>query len=181
MMVHAMKYVSSILLGCCMQFCVQGSVLAVETSASYIQSINTRLNDRESLAIAVSVRVASMRYDIPEEVLLALMQVESSFDHSSVSPRKAVGLMQIHLPTWIYNKIGREQLIEGVGSKDVLNPFVNIQAGAWILRSYMEQCPSGNPLVYGLMRYRGGKKNSHPRVVLRRASSIISLRQETER
>lgn len=70
---------------------------------------------------------AAGRHGIDSLLLAAVVEVESGFSPDAVSPRGAVGLMQI-LPS-----TGRAQGAEG----DLLDPRVNVEAGSRYLRGLL--------------------------------------------
>ncbi len=63
------------------------------------------------------IRAAAARYNLPEALLLAVMAVESNFDHRAVSEKGAVGLMQLMPATakdmYVANAYEPAQNIEG--------------------------------------------------------------------
>lgn len=79
-------------------------------------------------SIAVSIPEASQRFDIPASWLRAVIRVESGGDLRAVSPKGAMGLMQIMPQTW-----ANLQLRYGLGA-DPFDAHDNILAGAAYLR-----------------------------------------------
>ena len=80
-----------------------------------------------------AVRIASKDYGVSESVIYAVMKSESSFRLTVVSPKGAVGLMQL-LPStaeFIAKKLD-EEYVDG----SLLDPAVNIKYGTWYL-SYL--------------------------------------------
>ena len=71
---------------------------------------------------------AAGRHGVDSLLLAAIIDVESGFSPNAVSPRGAVGLMQI-LPS-----TGRAQGVKG----DLLNPRVNVDAGSSYLRGLLD-------------------------------------------
>ncbi len=72
----------------------------------------------------------SERFDVPREVIYAVIRAESGFDPEAVSPKGAVGLMQILPETyeWLTTKTGEEY------SPDKLyDPYTNIYYGTFFL------------------------------------------------
>jgi soluble lytic murein transglycosylase-like protein len=63
------------------------------------------------------------RYDLDPRLLEALIQVESGFRHEAISPRGAVGLMQV-LPTTALE----------VGISNPFDPIQNLHAGCRYLK-----------------------------------------------
>jgi Soluble lytic murein transglycosylase and related regulatory proteins (some contain LysM/invasin domains) len=73
------------------------------------------------------IKAAASRYDINPFLIKAIIHVESRFDHLAVSPRGAVGLMQI-----------RPRIASSQGYRDPFNPKENIYAGAGHLRFLLD-------------------------------------------
>jgi soluble lytic murein transglycosylase-like protein len=69
------------------------------------------------------IRAAATKYRLPEALLLAVMAVESNFDHRAVSEKGALGLMQLMPAT------AKEMYVS-----DALEPAQNIEGGARYLR-----------------------------------------------
>ena len=80
-----------------------------------------------------SIAEAAQRYDIPESWIRAVMQAESGGDPHAVSPKGAMGLMQIMPGTW-----GELRGQLGLGT-DPLNPHDNVFAGAAFLRKMRDR------------------------------------------
>ncbi len=70
-------------------------------------------------------------YSVDPLLILAVMAIESSYNPEAESHMGARGLMQI-IPRW-----HPEKLVEHGGESALLDPEVNIQVGARILREYM--------------------------------------------
>ena len=73
------------------------------------------------------IKAAASRYDINPFLIKAIIHVESRFDHLAVSPRGAVGLMQI-----------RPRIASSQGYRDPFNPKENIYAGVGHLRFLLD-------------------------------------------
>ena len=80
-----------------------------------------------------SIAEAAQRYDIPESWIRAVMQAESGGDPHAVSPKGAMGLMQIMPGTW-----GELRGQLGLGT-DPLNPHDNVFAGSAFLRTMRDR------------------------------------------
>ncbi|MEJ1978611.1 MAG: lytic transglycosylase domain-containing protein [Acetobacteraceae bacterium] len=78
--------------------------------------------------LAAWIADASHRFDVPQSWIRAVMQVESAGDARAVSPKGAIGLMQIMPTTWA----GLRQRY-GLGA-DPYDPHANILAGTAYLR-----------------------------------------------
>ena len=76
-------------------------------------------------------------YEIPEDILYAVIRTESRFDSSAVSSAGAVGLMQLMPETflWLTNDMTGEHLAEGM----IYDPETNIRYGAYYLSMMYER------------------------------------------
>ncbi|MDX8391244.1 MAG: transglycosylase SLT domain-containing protein [Mariprofundaceae bacterium] len=85
---------------------------------------------REAEAIARWVYIYSQRFDLSPELILAVIAVETHFDHFAVSNAGAHGLMQV-MPFWK----------KTLGSKDdnLFEIETNIRYGCAILRMYKDR------------------------------------------
>jgi soluble lytic murein transglycosylase-like protein len=96
---------------------------------------------------------AAQQHDVDHELIKAIIATESGFDASVVSPKGAIGLMQLMPPT--AERFG----VASQGSKTVgdrLNdPSVNIQAGTRYLRYLLNLFPGDIELV--LAAYNAGE------------------------
>lgn len=73
---------------------------------------------------------------VPEYVVYAVIRSESSFDEDALSPRGAVGLMQL-MPdtfTWLQTKTG-----ESLEQSQLYSPKVNIRYGIFLLGMLFEE------------------------------------------
>ncbi len=87
-------------------------------------------NQKEAESIARSVYVYSIRFDLSPELLLALIAVESRFDHFAVSNVGARGLMQV-MPFW------KKEL--GQPNDNLFEIETNIRYGSFILKHYIKR------------------------------------------
>ena len=111
----------------------------------------------ERLRILKTVHKHATHVDVPAELVLAVIDVESNFDRFAISSTSALGLMQV-MPFWI----------KELGYKDknaLFNIETNILLGCQILKFYL-QMERGN-LVQGLARYNGsvGRRGYSDRVL----------------
>jgi soluble lytic murein transglycosylase-like protein len=94
---------------------------------------------------------------IPPDLVLALMEVESRFDRWAVSPAGAVGLMQV-MPFWPRELGVQNQLVK-------VAP--NIRMGCEILRYYVRA--ENRNWTRALARYNGSLgRNTYPALVMQR-------------
>ncbi|WP_051387120.1 lytic transglycosylase domain-containing protein [Bradyrhizobium sp. ARR65] len=82
---------------------------------------------------AAFVTEASRRFAIPEQWIIAVMQLESAGNGRAVSPRGALGLMQIMPETWVELSVRYELGI------DPFDPHDNIFAGTAYLREMLDR------------------------------------------
>jgi hypothetical protein len=93
--------------------------------------------------IAGHVRSAAQRYGLPESLVAAVISVESEFNPRAVSPRGALGLMQLMPAT-----------ATGLGVRNALDPRENIDGGARHLRDLLDRFSQDTPLA--LAAYNAG-------------------------
>jgi soluble lytic murein transglycosylase-like protein len=94
---------------------------------------------------------------LPPDLVLALMEVESRFDRWAVSPAGAVGLMQV-MPFWPRQLGVQNQLVK-------VAP--NIRMGCEILRYYLRV--ENRNWTRALARYNGSLgRNTYPALVMQR-------------
>jgi soluble lytic murein transglycosylase-like protein len=94
---------------------------------------------------------------IPPDLVLALMEVESRFDRWAVSPAGAVGLMQV-MPFWPRQLGVQNQLVQ---------TLPNIRMGCEILRYYLRV--ENRNWTRALARYNGSVgRNTYPALVMQR-------------
>ncbi len=74
------------------------------------------------------VKEMAVKYNLPEDLILAVMKVESSFINAQTSSAGAQGLMQLMPGTAEY-----------LGVTDVMDPAQNIEGGAKYLREMLDQ------------------------------------------
>lgn len=97
----------------------------------------------------------SSEYAVDPYLVSAVIFTESRFNEAAVSPKGAVGLMQIMPDTgeWIAGKIG----IDGFDTQMLTDPDVNIRMGCWYLR-YLDDRFSGD-MDKVLAAYNAGPRN----------------------
>ena len=103
--------------------------------STYIQASNRRIDLEVVKRITRSVISASEQYQLSPGLLLAVIKHESNFDPLAVSPKGALGLMQV-IPSWHTDKI---YALKRDKPSNLQDPDFNIHLGAWILRSYIDQ------------------------------------------
>jgi len=100
---------------------------------------------QERLDILRAVHRHATAAELPPELVLAVIDVESNFDRYAISSANALGLMQV-MPFWI----------EEVGESDMNLLFdinFNLLLGCRILKYYLDM--EEGDLIQGLARYNG--------------------------
>jgi len=114
----------------------------------------------ERMEILTRVHYEASRVELPPELVLAVIEVESNFDRYAVSVAGALGLMQV-MPFW-KDEIGRPD--------DNLNHVdTNLRYGCTILKFYLEK--EKGDLRRALGRYNGSLgKRKYPNKVIDKLS-----------
>jgi soluble lytic murein transglycosylase len=103
--------------------------LATERVHSFLSTKLPKLDEQQQRELAASVVNESVRAGLDPILVLAIMRVESNFDHEAVSPTGARGLMQVVSITW------REQtLYDETGPLEYFDPVHNVRVGVGYLR-----------------------------------------------
>ena len=71
-------------------------------------------------------------YNVPEDIIFAVIKVESDFDPEAESSAGAMGLMQL-MPSTFEWLTGKEHLNENLTVRDLQDPEVNIRYGTYYL------------------------------------------------
>ena len=126
---------------------------------------NSRIGAVDRARIARAVIASSRNYDVDPYLVTSILLVESSGNQFAISGRDAVGIMQIHVPTW-GSLVDMEQI-------NLFRVEDNIDLGARILKDYT--------LRYGLwdgvMRYLGaGGPTEEAMAYVSRAQDIYTDR-----
>ncbi len=115
----------------------------------------------ERVRLLTLVHLEASRVDLPPELVLAVIEVESNFDRYAVSVAGALGLMQV-MPFWL-DEIGRPE-------DNLLHTDTNLRYGCTILRFYLDK-ESGD-LRRALGRYNGSLgKRKYPNKVIDKLST----------
>lgn len=92
----------------------------------------------------------STKQGLKPELVMAVIQVESSFNREAISNVGARGLMQL-MPFWIKEI--------GYPGDNLFNPSINLKYGCTVLRSYLKR--SNGKLDLALSRYHGSTATNH--------------------
>jgi Transglycosylase SLT domain len=93
--------------------------------------------------VAESIVNAARKYDLEPRLIASIVIIESRANPFAISGSDAIGIMQIHLPTW-----GQTAERQGVNLFKIED---NIDFGAHILKDYVRQAG----LWEGVKRYKG--------------------------
>ena len=114
----------------------------------------------ERIQILKLVHLEASRVALPPELILAVIETESNFDHYAISVAGAIGLMQI-MPFWL-DEIGRSD-------DNLLHIDTNLRYGCTILRFYLDK--ENGDLRRALGRYNGSLgKRTYPNKVIDKLS-----------
>jgi soluble lytic murein transglycosylase-like protein len=123
----------------------QSSVMSVGPAARSMDAFLERHEVREAnrSRLAESIVTSARKYNLNPRLIASIMIVESGGNPFAISGKDAIGVMQIHLPTW-----GETADHEGI---NLLKIEDNIDFGARILKNYIRQFG----LWEGVKRYSG--------------------------
>jgi len=97
----------------------------------------------QALPFASIVAAAAAEHDLPEALIHAVIRAESNYEPGAVSPKGAVGLMQLMPAT------ARE-----LGVSDARDPVANVRAGSQYLKRLLGMF--GNDIALALAAYNAG-------------------------
>jgi soluble lytic murein transglycosylase len=111
------------------------------------------------------VAAAAKDYGVPQALIYAIMREESAFNPLAVSPRQALGLMQMIKPTAL--RLAKEADIRRFRSRQLFNPEVSIRLGTFYLAVLLQEM-DGN-LVATAAAYQAGERAVHRWLSTRRS------------
>lgn len=114
---------------------------AVRSMDAFLEQNEIRASNRRRLA--ESIVTSAIKHNLSPRLIASIMIVESRGNAFAISGKNAVGIMQIHLPTW-----GQTADREGINLFRIED---NIDFGARILKNYIRQFG----LWQGVKRYNG--------------------------
>jgi soluble lytic murein transglycosylase len=110
---------------------------AAYTVAKALGELHTGLLPAELSRVSVAIAAESSRADLPIELVLALIQVESSGYNFAVSRVGAMGLMQLMPAT--AEGVARRIGLRWVGSAMLFDPVSNVRLGVPYLRELLDR------------------------------------------
>jgi soluble lytic murein transglycosylase-like protein len=126
-----------------------------------------QLNMYDADWFAEVISIAAYRYEVPDDIMVAMIATESSFKLDAVSKSKAIGPAQIMPASWkgiVYN---------------IHDPAENIIAGAHILREYKNKCGSWDCALraynIGIGNFNKGKLRSESTTYINTVNKHIRL------
>ena len=127
---------------------------------------NYSVEDAMAQEVVKTAFLAGQKYNIDPLLLLAVMKVESTFNHRAVSSANAKGLMQV-LPS-----AHPEKIAAAGGVQQLFVPHINIKMGAQILRDCLNR--AGGTMAKALQFYNGAGSDPKQRY----AQKVLTARQE---
>jgi soluble lytic murein transglycosylase len=109
----------------------------------------------EEIKYQAEIQKYAEKFAIEEELLAALIYVESRFNNYSQSPKGAVGLMQLMPSTaiWIAEELGYDDF----QLTDLNEPEINIKFGCWYFSYLYEKFD--RDLIKTIAAYNAGENN----------------------
>lgn len=126
--------------------------LGVAASTAFMEGTVKVQEDREA--------AAKQQQIIDDDLVNAIIQVESSGNPKAISNKGAYGLMQIRWSIW-KDELKKAGIVKE--KRDLFNPRINIEAGKYILAHYMDK--HDNNLKAALNSYSGGAKRYYEKVM----------------
>jgi soluble lytic murein transglycosylase-like protein len=105
---------------------VAGTIMTAISADAWMRTPMDDTGVRDQRVYARHVAAAAARYEVPERLVWAVIQVESGFDHRAVSPKGARGLMQLMPETAAI-----------LGVRDCFNARENIDGGTRHLQAML--------------------------------------------
>lgn len=117
----------------------------------FILRFSSVISTSDAMKLAKLIREESENYGLNPFLILAMIQIESEFSPRAVSPKGAMGLMQIMPETaeFIAGELGVS--IDGI--KSLYNPFINVRLGVYYLSMLINRFKS---VEWALHAYNAG-------------------------
>ena len=144
---------------------------------SVLKSHDVKLSEASLWNVTESVVEESAKHSLDPMLVLAVMKVESRFDHRAVSPRGALGLMQIR-PIVVDELVDEGEIPEWKSKPNLRDPILNIKIGVAYL-SYLKKM--FNHLPFALAAYNSGptririKLDAKEKIPLGYANKVVAV------
>jgi soluble lytic murein transglycosylase len=137
---------------------------AVFAVRNHLNRYATGLTRAEKDGLAVTIVEEAARHELPVDLVLAVMHVESRFNAFAVSPVGALGLMQILPATG--QDVAATLGVQWRGAQTLFDPTVNAKLGiaylAWLERRYQRVDVALAAYNWGPGRIDGKIRRGHP-------------------
>jgi soluble lytic murein transglycosylase-like protein len=151
---------------------------------SALELQDTNMKPAALAALAQSVMTASEKNSLDPMLVLAIIQVESQFNHKAVSPQGAKGLMQVQ-PAAIETLVeeGKMPRLRRGRKVDLIDPAINVQVGTSYLALMKENF---GDLRVALTAYNLGPTSVSKKLAARQtlplgyAGKVLSTRRSLE-
>ena len=117
----------------------------------YILKFSNQISYSDALRLSKLIKEECENYGLDPFLILAVIEVESEFSPKAVSPKGAIGLMQIMPETAEF--IGGELGGAVDGTKSLYNPFVNVRFGIYYISFLINRFKS---IEWALVAYHTG-------------------------
>jgi soluble lytic murein transglycosylase len=144
---------------------------------SVLKSHDMKLRESSLWNVTESVVEESAKHSLDPMLVLAVIKVESRFDHRAVSSRGALGLMQIR-PIVVDELVDEGEIPEWKSKKSLSDPILNIKIGVAYL-SYLKKM--FNHLPFALAAYNSGptrirvKLEAKEKIPLGYANKVVAV------
>lgn len=117
----------------------------------------------DSLDIEAIIEKAATTFGVNSGLIKAVIQAESSFNPDAVSPKGAMGLMQLMPDT-----------AKELGVKDPLNPTENVMGGTRYLKQLLDRYEGSTPLALAAYNWGMGNLDSRPSQMPRETKNYVA-------
>ena len=93
------------------------------------------------------IRELCTEHNVPMELVIAMIEKESTFRENVISKTNDYGLMQINI-------INHDNLKKKLGVTNLLDPYQNVLSGIYIISGHLNK--TGGDIELALMRYNAG-------------------------
>jgi len=113
----------------------------------HIMTVNHYVFPQLAKIYSNAIMEAANKYpNIPYNIILAVMELESTFKYTAKSNKDCIGLMQVNPAVWLAKDNPDSLISAGIASTiyDLYDPRIKIIAGTYILNHYYEKIESDN-------------------------------------